>query len=462
MVESTFSYVGQTSRSIPNGTAAMDVVFVHGLGGDSIKTWSATDDPQDFWPAWLAHDFPNINVWSAGYDSGLLANVFTGAGGSLSDRATTLLDLALSNSVGTRPVVFIAHSLGGLIVKQMLRKCDDSATPKWKSLLSATKAVVLIGTPNHGSNLASTLLFLVRQFAQKNLTELAFGDDHLFELNEWFRNWAGSVTVKIAAYYETQKTHGVMVVTKLTANPTVLGCDPVAIDGDHTVICKPTTRQSQLYMSVSALVGSLLQQGRELTGAAILALPKPPVASMPLLEVGTQSLPAGLPLVSTQQFGYVDNSGIDAEFIEKIATAPALAPELLTDYQYFTTLAPDDRRPLAQKLDDGGRANEKNDAQRMKERFAMSLHRHSAQASALGRYVRLMSDIERRFKRHIQPSIDAGASIAQVNQLVQHSVIDPAVANQLLESIDVTVTLVESALYYLTGNCHVRWDASKD
>jgi hypothetical protein len=103
-----------------------------------------------------------------------------------------------------------------------------------------------------------------------------------------------------------------------------------------------------------------------------------------------------------------------------------------------------------------------NDAERKKERFAMSLRRYSAQASSLARYTRLMSDVESRFKRHVSPSINDGLKQSEVNKLVQHDVIDAAMNSHMGETTDVTSTLVESALYYLTGNCHVRWDTDKD
>jgi hypothetical protein len=50
----------------------IDVVFVHGLRGGSVKTWRKLDDDQNFWPqAWLPHepDLQNIRVHTFGYNS---------------------------------------------------------------------------------------------------------------------------------------------------------------------------------------------------------------------------------------------------------------------------------------------------------------------------------------------------------------------------------------------------------
>lgn len=50
----------------------VEIVFVHGLGGGSRKTWCKDDDPKLFWPKeWLQRDpeFRNVRVYSFGYDS---------------------------------------------------------------------------------------------------------------------------------------------------------------------------------------------------------------------------------------------------------------------------------------------------------------------------------------------------------------------------------------------------------
>lgn len=48
----------------------VDIVFVHGLGGGSRKTWTKDNDPQLFWPKeWLSRDpeFKHVRVHSFGY-----------------------------------------------------------------------------------------------------------------------------------------------------------------------------------------------------------------------------------------------------------------------------------------------------------------------------------------------------------------------------------------------------------
>ena len=50
----------------------IDIIFVHGLRGGSVKTWQKGNDPRLFWPKyWLPMeaDLNNASIHSFGYDS---------------------------------------------------------------------------------------------------------------------------------------------------------------------------------------------------------------------------------------------------------------------------------------------------------------------------------------------------------------------------------------------------------
>src|SRR5206468_164729 len=104
----------EISGRIPNPAA--DVVFVHGLGGSGEETWRAGSD--GFWPKWLADDLPVVRVWSLGY----AASAFRlGRAMSIQDRAINATAQLEARGIGAAPIVFVCHSLGGLLVKQMIR-----------------------------------------------------------------------------------------------------------------------------------------------------------------------------------------------------------------------------------------------------------------------------------------------------------------------------------------------------
>ncbi|WP_291995475.1 alpha/beta hydrolase [Candidatus Accumulibacter sp. ACC003] len=102
---------------------AMDVVFVHGLGGDSWTTWMADkDNIGSFWPNWLAEDVPGLGIWTLGYAAS--GSKWKEESMPLADRGNQVLDLLSIEGLGQRPLAFISHSMGGIVVKQILRNAD--------------------------------------------------------------------------------------------------------------------------------------------------------------------------------------------------------------------------------------------------------------------------------------------------------------------------------------------------
>lgn len=408
---------------------ALDIIFVHGLGGDRFETWQT--EQKSFWPRWLAAKFPNCRVFSFGFDSKKLAGFLTGEGASLHDLALTLADALLSREDAAPDALFICHSLGGLIMKQMLRRCAESADPDYRDLGRSVVGVAFLGTPHQGASLASALDHLLRRFISKQVKQLVHGEDVLIDLNDSFRSRANIQSITVRSYYETEKTGGVHIVDKVTANAGVLGSEPIAVQSDHIQICKPENETSPVFKSVCALIRKLLKDKRS--------------------------------PISAGSAGFLDESSKNNghAFVGESLLADALeevSADVLRDYEYFTTVAEDDRRDLAQKLTDVGRSYAIRDAKRKKERFNMALRRHIAQPAAVTRYTRLMSEVESRFNRHVARAIAAGACDATIDGIIQNDVISPCAALDSSKDEPITAGLVDGALYYLAGNCHVAWD----
>src|SRR5687767_13609759 len=114
---------------------------MHGLGGDAFTTWCNGNDQSISWPHWLGKEFPEVGIWSLGYAASpsgwtrLLRLIGRGSRDSgysmaLPDRALQVLDLMIQKGLGVRPLLFICHSLGGLLAKQILRKSSDATDPR--------------------------------------------------------------------------------------------------------------------------------------------------------------------------------------------------------------------------------------------------------------------------------------------------------------------------------------------
>ena len=59
-----------------------------------------------------------------------------------------------SDGTNERPIIFIAHSLGGLVCMDTLLASNNSADAHLKAILSATIGIAFVGTPHSGSALA--------------------------------------------------------------------------------------------------------------------------------------------------------------------------------------------------------------------------------------------------------------------------------------------------------------------
>jgi triacylglycerol esterase/lipase EstA (alpha/beta hydrolase family) len=237
-----------------------DVVFVHGLGGNSREYWmSDKADPSTFWPAWLGEERPDLGVWSLGYDAAKFA--WQGSAMPLFDRAKNALALLDTDGIGERPVVFITHSMGGLLVKQMIQNGLTLGDTRWEAITNRTKGVCFIATPHTGADLASYMKFLSSLLTTVAVKDLEANAPQLRSLNEWYKNHAYT-RFTTEAYCEKRVTGwkglGVIVVDDRSADPNIPGVSPIPLDEDHLSICRPASRDSLLYKRVRRLVGDCL------------------------------------------------------------------------------------------------------------------------------------------------------------------------------------------------------------
>ena len=232
-----------------------DVIFVHGLGGEALSTWHPQErrDNNNFWPGWLGEDLPDVGIWSLGYE----VEPFQWRGNTmpLTDRATNTLALLDSYEIGQYPVIFIAHSLGGLLVKQMLRHAQDFGTPQWQAILAQTRGIVFLSTPHSGSDMASWIRHIggILQ-TTVSVEELEAHHSRLRELNLLYRNHLRLSQIPMQVYCETRTTKGILVVNQTSADPGIPGVIPIPMDCDHISICKPESRNNQIYRRVKRFI----------------------------------------------------------------------------------------------------------------------------------------------------------------------------------------------------------------
>ena len=233
--------------------ALADVIFVHGLGGDKFTTWQATQSRESFWPEWLGKDLPDVAVYSLGYEAS--PSAWLGHAMPLTERATNILNLLESEGLGVRPLIWICHSLGGLVVKQLLQTAEIQNQLSWKCFVENTKAIVFLSTPHAGAQIANAVNLMGKLLrTTAGMTDLQASNEHLRYLSLWYSNNAARLKIETRVFYEKRDLGGIRIVNEDTANPGISGVMPVAMDDHHLSICKPADRNQQVYKSVRLLV----------------------------------------------------------------------------------------------------------------------------------------------------------------------------------------------------------------
>jgi hypothetical protein len=235
-----------------------DIVFIHGLKGSAEHTWGEAGGAT-FWPRWLSEDLPFADVWALEYPADLFWWAGSGASMELPERARSVIGLLVGYGIGSRPLVFVTHSLGGLLAKAMLRAAQSFNDPEWKHLLENTRGIAFLGTPNTGAALGSMAKLLTIFGVSCNATQLATNSAQLLDLATWYSHNAIKLGIRSLAFYEKGSYKGVQVVDEASADPHVDGCVPIPSDANHVDICKPRSRDDPVYVGVFHFIQTLLQ-----------------------------------------------------------------------------------------------------------------------------------------------------------------------------------------------------------
>lgn len=176
--------------------------------------------PRDLLPAIL----PGARVFTWGYDvdvnhifsSASQNSVFQHAGNLLVD----LTDARQSDAEKVRPLIFVAHSLGGIVVKDALSQSRMEKT-HLRDILPATIGVCSLGTPHRGApaaTLGRIAFEISKVFLQSPnttlLRALEANSDALERLGRSFSQIIIDRKIKVATFTEELLTNGVVIVDK--------------------------------------------------------------------------------------------------------------------------------------------------------------------------------------------------------------------------------------------------------
>ncbi|KAK1826132.1 hypothetical protein QBC39DRAFT_335302 [Podospora conica] len=323
-----------------HGPFRADIVFVHGLKGSPRSTWeasanettsfadssssnlrsrfkdlfrpkaSATAPPQPessnksptptssaiFWPNdFLAKDLSEARIWTYGYNADAIGGVFQARNKNSISQHGRDLSVQIEREVlaaNGDPVLFVAHSLGGIIVKDALHRSQDCQ--------ERCKLVVFLGTPHRGSDaadwgkIAANLAILALQDSnRKVLDALQVDSEVLDNINLNFTNILDQSNgrIRVHSFQEGRGMTGIKGLSgkvvsdfssKLDLSRRIETVE--SIDADHRQMARCPSQSCHQYRAIRGVLKDALKlsSGKD---ALIPHVPGPPLSSQAPVEV---------------------------------------------------------------------------------------------------------------------------------------------------------------------------------
>ncbi|KAF8246854.1 hypothetical protein K440DRAFT_317469 [Wilcoxina mikolae CBS 423.85] len=266
----------------------MNIIAIHGLNGHAFNTWTCGDRMwlRDFLPEQVSR----VRVMTYGYNSNVWDRSSTT---TIPEFAQGLLG-ALFNKRGQRdrkrPIIFVCHSLGGIVTKLALNMARlDRHTA---NLNSVTRGIVFLATPHRGSDTASNSLLGVAAKAfgvrQDLLIALRINSHQLNEIDNEFR--VHHKELETATFYETKKTKLSKVISSfdrvIVERPSAMlnagKGSHFPIERDHSGICKFACKHDDDYKAVYIQIAKMVKRAK-ITVAARIVFKGDPVPPHPEL-----------------------------------------------------------------------------------------------------------------------------------------------------------------------------------
>ncbi|KAJ6261835.1 hypothetical protein Dda_2634 [Drechslerella dactyloides] len=268
----------------PGTDPVVDIILVHGLGGDPFKTWTHSNGKKDAGVLWprdlLAREIPEVRVLSYGYDT-KVTSWFEGATSNMIHHHSETMISRLHNfrsrkidgkNSTERPIIWIGHSLGGILIKRALiysNSCGVDHNERLRSIRVSTQGVLFMGTPHMGSDIvkwgsmARKLLsfFPGVRLDSTMLSMLGQNSETLQNINTLFTGVASSF--EIVYFYEELETllptgqHEIIVPysSAIVDSPNT---EKIGIHGTHHTMVKFRDDSSPGYSDVAGILRQMV------------------------------------------------------------------------------------------------------------------------------------------------------------------------------------------------------------
>ncbi|EXU95839.1 kinesin light chain-like protein [Metarhizium robertsii] len=229
--------------------AVVDIVFVHGLEGDRETTWTAENAPGPWPQVLLPAKIPGARILTFGYDPRVanwpyvasLVQVAKNSGNLVSK----LAEFRRKDNTHQRPIIFVCHDFGGLILEDGLFTSSCSSEESGRNIVYSTRGIIFLGTPHRGAGWTKLLLAEHTRKCpnDRDLNMLRQGPKILARIQDRFFSLRSRLLVKaltpiqISCFFETLSLPQVgLVVPQESA--TVPRCNSIAMRKNHMNMTK--------------------------------------------------------------------------------------------------------------------------------------------------------------------------------------------------------------------------------
>ncbi|KAL8769216.1 MAG: hypothetical protein Q9209_004717 [Squamulea sp. 1 TL-2023] len=254
------------SKSFSEGVK-VDIVFIHGLDGDPKQTWTLDDClwPQDL----LTEDIPRVRVLTFGYDAQISSFWAPLSKSGIEDHADSLRELLVNarNHCPDRPIIFVAHSLGGVVCTEAILKASKYTEPQMAAIAGRTHGIAFLGTPHHGSDktkwaeVARKLYATAGKTNKVLLEDLSHNSERLARIGKEFPHWLRNEVEKkdrkifVMCFFEEYDTK--IVGSQIVIKDEALidgGYETMALPADHKGMCKCRDRNDAIYRAIIGIL----------------------------------------------------------------------------------------------------------------------------------------------------------------------------------------------------------------
>ncbi|KAG5655650.1 hypothetical protein KAF25_009149 [Fusarium avenaceum] len=227
-----------------------------------------------FWPVeLLSRECPNSRFLMFGYDS-KVTKFSTGAisENSIFSHAKDLLFSLCRERTLHRPLICVAHSLGGIIVKEMLSRSSSSTESEYQNIIESIAAVIFLGTPHRGSVDIAAIGELVRSLVSGLgtattpvvLNSLGLKNTELERAQEDFsRLWQTKVVPEYSSLIGNDREHA------------------ETLQADHVQMCRYSGKEDPNYRKVAGEICSIYFSIMALNQSKPLITREIPIRSQP-------------------------------------------------------------------------------------------------------------------------------------------------------------------------------------